>query len=134
MCYNYVSFYCNYINILYIILLIWYLIIYCITRLYNVYVLISVICILPTDPCIMCSILVFHCILWFVFQEQYSFLYEIVAEALDCGDTSIVCSQFPETLQKMRQVCLFSFYFKHITFSANASYFYDVLFSIYTHI
>ncbi|KAF6036977.1 PTPRM [Bugula neritina] len=36
-------------------------------------------------------------------HEQYSFLYEIVAEALDCGDTSIVCSQFSETLQKMRQ-------------------------------
>ncbi|XP_067942984.1 receptor-type tyrosine-protein phosphatase alpha-like [Watersipora subatra] len=35
--------------------------------------------------------------------EQYAFLYDMVSEALSCGNTSVPCANFPATFQKWQQ-------------------------------
>ena len=39
-------------------------------------------------------------------QPQYAFLYEVLSEALTCGNTSISCSNFSTQLRLYKQVSL----------------------------
>ena len=47
----------------------------------------------------------YYYILHFNFmQEQYAFLYDMVSDALTCGDTSVPASNFTRQLRQWKQV------------------------------
>ena len=43
-------------------------------------------------------------------QPQYAFLYEVLSEALTCGNTTISCSNFSTQLTLYKQVCSYYWY------------------------